>query len=131
MHRKILSVDDDPDQLGMLDLLLGHEGFAVDTAANGLDALDKVARCRPDLIVLDVSMPKMNGFAFCEKLQADPATAAIPILMLTGFRGHYAELNGLAHGASAYLTKPYKPEELIATVHQLLRGPAAAPPSSP
>ena len=125
MPGKILAVDDDPDQLELLDLLLGPEGFAVDTAADGLAALDRVARCRPDLIVLDVSMPRMNGIAFCEKLQADPATAAIPILMLTGLRGHYAELNGLARGASAYLTKPYKAEELIATVRQLLRGPAA------
>ena len=131
MPGKILAVDDDPDQLEVLDLLLRPAGFAVDTAADGLEALDKVARCRPDLIVLDVSMPKMNGFAFCEKLQADPATAAIPILMLTGFHGHFAELNGLARGASVYLTKPYKSEELIAAVHQLLRGPAAAPPSPP
>ncbi len=131
MPGKILAVDDDPDQLEVLDLLLTPSGFTVDTAANGLEALDKVARCRPDLIVLDVSMPKMNGFAVCEQLQADPATAAIPILMLTGFHGHFAELNGLAHGASAYLTKPYKPAELIATVRQLLREPAPPRPSPP
>ncbi len=78
MQGKILAVDDEPDQLELIALLLRQEGFTVDTAANGLEALDQVAGHRPDLIVLDVAMPKMNGFAVCEKLQADPATAPNP-----------------------------------------------------
>jgi len=131
MHGKILAVEDEPDQLELLALLLREEGFAIDTAANGLEALDKVAHSRPDLIVLDVSMPKMNGFTCCQKLRENPATAAIPVLMLTGLRSQFAQINGFAHGANAYLTKPYKPAELISEVHRLLRGPAAASPARP
>jgi DNA-binding response OmpR family regulator len=128
MRGKILAVEDEPDQLELLALLLLEEGFAVDTATNGLEALDKVAHSRPDLIVLDVSMPKMNGFTCCQKLRENPATAAIPILMLTGLRSQFAQINGFAYGANAYLTKPFIPEELISAAHRLLRGPTAPAP---
>jgi len=83
------------------------------------------------LIVLDVSMPKMNGFTCCQKLRENPATAAIPILLLTGLRSQFAQLNGFAHGANAYLTKPYNPAELISAVQRLLRESAAASPAWP
>jgi DNA-binding response OmpR family regulator len=124
---KILVVEDEPDQLELLALQLRDEGFVVATAANGLEALDQVARSRPHLVVLDVSMPKMNGFTVCQKLRDNPATAAIPILMLSGLRSQFAEWNGLAHGASAYLTKPYQPAELISAVRRVLRAATATP----
>jgi len=120
MRGKILAVDDDPEQLELIGLFLQGEGFVVVTATNGLDALDLVGRCRPDLIVLDVSMPKMNGFTVCEKLRLNPATAAIPVLFLTGLGSQFNRLNGFAHGASAYLTKPYKPDELIVAVSKMV-----------
>lgn len=122
MRGKILAVDDEPDQLELLNLILKEEGFVIDTAANGLDALDMVGRSRPDLIVVDISMPKMNGFTFCEKLRKNPATAAIPVLFLTGLTSQFNRLNGFAHGANAYLVKPYKPDELIQAVKNMLRG---------
>jgi DNA-binding response OmpR family regulator len=131
MNGKILAVDDEPDQLAMLDELLTEEGFTIDTAVNGLDAFDKIGRCRPDLIVTDISMPKMNGFTFCEKLRKNPATAAIPVLMLTGLRSQLDRLNGFAHGTNAYLIKPYKPEELIGVVNKVLRGAMGASPLVP
>jgi len=75
MHGKILAVDDEPDQLELLDELLTEEGFTIETAANGLEALDMVGRCRPNMIIVDVSMPKMDGFTFCEKLRKTPKNA--------------------------------------------------------
>jgi twitching motility two-component system response regulator PilH len=131
MRGKILAVEDEPDQLELLVQLLTEEGFTLDTAANGLEALHKIARSRPDLIVLDVAMPKMNGFTLCEKLRDEPDTAAIPILLLTGLNSHFAQLNGFAHGANAYLAKPYKPDELICVINRILQGSAAAPPTAP
>ena len=120
MRDRILAVDDDPAQLELVDLLLKEEGFAVDTAADGIEALQKVQRSRPDLIVLDASMPRMNGFTFCEKVRQDAATARIPIIMVTGLRNDFSRLNGFAHGANAYLAKPYVAAELLAKINELL-----------
>jgi CheY-like chemotaxis protein len=125
MHGKILAVDDEPDQLALLDAILKEEGFTIDTAANGIEALDKVNRCRPDVILVDVAMPKMNGFTLCAKLRGNPATAAIPVLMLTGLHRQFDRLNGFAHGANAYLTKPYAADELISALKQMLTDPTA------
>jgi CheY-like chemotaxis protein len=127
---KILAVDDEPDHLELLHQLLQEEGFTIDTAANGADALSKIERSRPDLIVADISMPKMNGFTLCERLQENPATAAIPVLILTGHGSHFNRLNGFAHGASAFLTKPYKPDELISAVRKALGAAPQSPPAS-
>ena len=127
MRRKILAVDDEPDQLKLVDQLLQGEGFAIDTAANGAEALKKVYRSRPDLILVDASMPVMNGFTFCESLRKDPTTTDIPVLMLTGLRSQFDRLNGFAHGANAYLCKPFTPDELVATVKTMLRLSAGVP----
>src|SRR5450631_2579746 len=86
MRVKILAVDDEPDQLEMVGLLLQEEGFAIETATNGAEALEIIYRSKPDLILMDVAMPAMNGFAACEALRKDPTTAAIPVLILTGLR---------------------------------------------
>ena len=125
MQGKILAVDDEPDQLALLDAILKEEGFTIDTAANGVEALDKVNRCRPDAILVDVAMPKMNGFTLCAKLRGNPATAAIPVLMLTGLHRQFDRLNGFAHGANAYLTKPYAADELISALKLMLTDPTA------
>ena len=131
MRRKILAVDDEPDHLELLHQLLAEEGFDIATATNGMDALGKISRSQPDLIVADISMPKMNGFTFCEKLRENPATAAIPVLILTGLDSQFNRLNGFAHGANGYLTKPYNPAELISAVHKALReAGAACPPTA-
>ena len=127
MQRKILVVDDDPEVTELLRFNLKGAGFAVGTAPNGRVALKKACSLAPDLIVLDLMMPELDGFAVCEILRHDPATARIPILMLTAVSSQFARLSGLEAGANDYLTKPFSPRELVARVQLLLnsQGPAA------
>ena len=126
MHGNILVVDDEPDQLELLQTILNDSGFSTVTATNGLEALKKISRSLPDLIIVDGNMPQMNGFAFCESLRKDSAAADVPVIMLTGLSGHLSRLNGLLHGASAYITKPYKNSDLIGKVRELLKEAPAA-----
>ena len=121
MRGRILAVDDQPDELELVDSILRDEGFVTETAGDGIEALQKLQRYRPDLIVVDASMPRMNGFTFCETLRRNPATATIPVIMLTGLRSHFDRLNAFAHGANVYLTKPFAVEELVAKVNELLQ----------
>jgi len=120
MRRKVLVVEDDPDQLEVTRLSLKAAGFAIGTASNGIDALKKARTVSPDLILLDVMMPGLDGFAVCETLRGNPATAAIPVLMLTGLCSHISQLVAFDAGATDYLIKPFVPEELISKVEQLL-----------
>jgi DNA-binding response OmpR family regulator len=120
MRRKVLVVEDDPDQLEVTRLSLKAAGFAIGTAANGVDALKKARTVSPDLILLDVMMPGMDGFAVCETLRENPATASIPVLMLTGLCSHISQLGAFDSGATDYLIKPFVPEELISKVKKLL-----------
>ena len=121
-------VDDEPDQLEVVKTILSDAGFSVAITTNGFDALKLVDKSLPGLIIVDANMPKMNGFALCESLRRAPATAGIPIIMLTGLTGNLSRMNGLLHGASAYMTKPYKIDELIARVNELMK--RSAPPST-
>jgi DNA-binding response OmpR family regulator len=120
MRRKVLVVEDDPDQLEVTRLSLKAAGFAIGTASNGIDALKKAQTVAPDLILLDVMMPGLNGFAVCETLRENPATASIPVLMLTGLCSHISQLVAFESGATDYLIKPFVPEELVAKVEKLL-----------
>jgi two-component system alkaline phosphatase synthesis response regulator PhoP len=120
MRRKVLVVEDDPDQLEVTRLSLKAAGFAIGTAATGIDALKKAQTVSPDLILLDVMMPGLDGFAVCEILRENPATASIPILMLTGLCSHISQLVAFESGATDYLIKPFVPEELISKVEKLL-----------
>ena len=109
MRRKILVVDDDPDQLEIARWSLKKAGFAIGTATNGIDALVKTRSVLPDLIVLDLMLPELNGFDICRTLRKDPATASIPIIMLTGMRSEFSRMAGLESGVNLFLTKPYNP----------------------
>jgi DNA-binding response OmpR family regulator len=120
MHNRILAVDDEPDQLEMIRLFLQSEGFEVNTSSDGADALAKVGTVRPHLILVDASMPRMNGFTFCEAIRKNPATAKIPIIMVTGLHTHFARLNSLGHGANDFLMKPFVPNELLKKINALL-----------
>ena len=119
-------VDDEPDQLEVVKTILSEAGFSVDITTNGFEALKLVEKSLPGLIIVDANMPKMNGFALCESLRRAPATAGIPIIMLTGLAGNLSRMNGLLHGASAYMTKPYKIDELITRVNELMKGSASS-----
>ena len=120
MRKKILVVEDDPDLVELLSYNLRASGFAVGTAADGVDALKKTRSISPDLILLDLMLPELDGFAVCDILRRDPATAAIPIIMVTAMSSHLARLTGLEAGANDYITKPFSLKQLIARIRELL-----------
>jgi len=135
MASHILVVEDDPDIADLVRRYLEKSGYAVDVLINGRDALRAIAATPPDLLVLDVMLPQVDGLEICRSVRANAATAAIPIIMLTA-RGDEAErIVGLEMGADDYIAKPFSPNELVARVRALLRRAhrepsAAAPPSS-
>src|SRR5579864_1498702 len=108
MPKKILVVDDDADVVELLCFNLKKAGFAIGTAFNGVEALKKARSIAPDLILLDLMLPELDGFAVCEILRRDPATASIPIIMVTALSTQLARLAGLEAGANAYVTKPFE-----------------------
>ncbi|MDR0352217.1 MAG: hybrid sensor histidine kinase/response regulator [Opitutaceae bacterium] len=118
---KILVVDDQPVNVQLLQRKLEREGMAVLTAESGQDALDLVRRDPPDLILLDIMMPDMDGFDVCQHLQADPLTRAIPVIFVTARGTKESKLEGLATGAVDYITKPVDLDEMLARVQTQLR----------
>jgi DNA-binding response OmpR family regulator len=124
MTKRILIVDDEPNIVISLEFLMKREGFAVEIAADGEAALEALAGSAPDLVILDVMLPKMNGFEVCQQIRANPRWRGIRILMLTA-RGRDREIaKGLGLGADAYVTKPFSTRDLVAQVKQLLgQGP--------
>lgn len=120
MRRTILVVDDEVATREILQIILEMEGFTVFTAEDGLDALDKITLQTPDLIVLDVMMPNMDGLALCKRLRAQPATASIAVIMLSGNSQEKAIAAGLNAGANAFLGKPIHTAALLAEIRQLL-----------
>lgn len=120
MNKKVLIADDEPNIVISLEFLLRREGFEVLVAVDGEEALSKARAEKPDLVLLDVMMPKMNGFDVCQALRADPQMAGMRILMLTA-KGRETEVSkGLGLGADAYMTKPFSTKELVAQVRSLL-----------
>ena len=120
MAKKILIVDDEPNIVISLEFLMKKEGFAVAVANDGDEALGLVASFNPDLVLLDVMMPKKSGFEVCEALRADPQYAGLKIVMLTA-KGRDTEMaKGLAIGADAYVTKPFSTRELVDKVKEML-----------
>ena len=123
---KILIADDVQDNLSLLGRFLQSEGYAYVTAADGLEALQKIRSEMPDLILLDVNMPKMDGFQVLEALRSDAAVKHIPVIILTAARIGYADLHaGLNLGADDYVTKPFDRRELLARIRTRLRVKAA------
>lgn len=120
MRTTILSVDDERDVTDLVQFHLIRAGFDVVTAASGREALDKIAAQRPDLIILDLMLPDIDGFGVCEILRRQPSTATIPIVILTAWATRDAKHFGLELGALDYLTKPFSPKELVERVRNLL-----------
>jgi putative two-component system response regulator len=121
MLAKILVVDDEPSIVDVLTRFLTREGYGVVTAANGLEALERVQMDAPDLILLDVTMPEMDGFSVCERLKGDERTALIPITMLTGLDDREHRTRGIEAGADDFLTKPFEQSILRARIRTQLR----------
>ena len=120
MSNHILIVDDQPELAGMMAELLVDAGYATRTATDGRAALAAVQADPPGLLLLDVQMPEMDGFEVAAMLKADPATATIPIIMVSAHEGRGARVVGLESGAEDYLSKPVDPAELIAKIRNLL-----------
>ena len=116
MSAKILVVDDIPANVRVLEARLQAAYYSVITASSGAEALEKAAAERPDLVLLDVMMPEMDGFECCRRLKSDPATASIPVVIVTALDHASDRLKGLEAGADDFLTKPIKPEHLISAV---------------
>jgi len=123
----ILAVDDDEPVLRSVKRVLENAGFTVRTASNGQEALDQITRERPDLVVLDIIMPGMDGLEVCRRIRADPFIARLPILFLTAKGRPNDVAQGLDAGGDDFLTKPFEVVELPARVRALLRRAPGGP----
>lgn len=120
MNQKILIADDEPNILVSLDYLMKREGYDVHLARDGQEAMDLLRSEKPRLLLLDVMMPKKNGFEVCQEVRADDALKNTLILMLTAKGRETDVVKGLALGANAYMTKPFSTRELVQKVAELL-----------
>jgi adenylate cyclase len=118
---KVLVVDDTPNNVKLLADLLAVKGYAVVTAANGEEALAKLAANRPDLVLLDVMMPGLSGYDVCRRIRADAATALLPVVLVTSLDPAQERVHGIEAGADDFLSKPINQAELFARVRSLLR----------
>jgi two-component system alkaline phosphatase synthesis response regulator PhoP len=117
---KILVVDDEIYIVHILDFSLGMEGYSVVTALDGEQALEKARTEKPDLIVLDIMMPKLDGYETCKRLKADDATKAIPVILLSAKGRNVDQKVGFEVGADDYITKPFSPRKLVERINAIL-----------
>ncbi|HKW95083.1 MAG TPA: response regulator transcription factor [Methylomirabilota bacterium] len=118
---RVLVVEDEPDVAEMIRYNLGKEGYDVRLAANGTEALRQVKDARPDVILLDIMVPHLNGWEICRRLKQDRDTRAIPVIMVTGRVEEGDKVLGFEMGADDYVTKPFSPRELVARVRAVSR----------
>ena len=117
---KILVVDDEPEAVELVEFNLKGAGYEVSTASDGAEALNKARRIQPNLVILDVMMPEIDGMEVCKLMRRDPATSGIPIIMLTAKASEVDRVLGLELGADDYVVKPFSPRELVLRVKKLL-----------
>jgi DNA-binding response OmpR family regulator len=119
MKKKILVVDDEDDILHFLDLVLSEKGYRVETAANGHEALTRAQLEPPDLVLLDIMMPQMDGWEVLKLLRVDEATAQVPVAMLSARTEARDRVQGLQEGAIDYICKPFSLSELIGKIEAI------------
>ncbi len=127
---KILIVDDEEPIRQLASMYLVKEGFTVDTAADGRAALSRINALKPDLVILDLMLPELDGWTVCRELRRSPQTESLPIVMLTARDDVIDRVLGLELGADDYLTKPFSPRELVARVRAVLRRSLHTPTST-
>jgi DNA-binding NarL/FixJ family response regulator len=120
LSKRLLVVDDEPNLLRAVAVCLRGEGYEVDTARSGEEALIHIAQRVPDLIVSDIRMPRMDGYALARQLRGNPRTDLIPIVFLTAKDESSERIAGIRAGVDAYLTKPFEPDELIAVIENIV-----------
>lgn len=130
MKPRILAVDDEPDALELISTNLSSAGFIVVTAEDGEEALRKARANPPDLILLDLMLPEIDGLELCKLLRRDDATRDIPIIILTAKSGELDRVLGLELGADDYVTKPFSPRELVLRIKGMLRRRQTVEPES-
>ena len=121
MKAKILVVDDEPDALELIEYNLRSTGYQVFTAGDGAKALDLARRHLPDVVILDLMLPEIDGIEVCKILRRNPETTEVPILMLTAKADEIDRVIGLEVGADDYVTKPFSPRELVLRIKNILR----------
>jgi len=120
-EKKILIVDDEPFILKSLSFVLTKEGFQIDTATNGLEAIEKIQEDKPDLVFLDIMMPKKNGMEVCQWIRKDPVAKDIYIILLTAKGQEMDRERGFSIGADEYMTKPFSPSSVVRRINEILK----------
>ncbi|HEX5773336.1 response regulator transcription factor [Geomobilimonas luticola] len=121
MHKnKILVVEDEESLLKLESILLSSKGYNVTGVMDGRSALEEIAANPPDLVILDIMLPELDGFEVCRHIKEDPATKGIPVVMLTAKKNSQDYARGMEMGADAYITKPFKSAKVIETIEGLL-----------
>jgi two-component system alkaline phosphatase synthesis response regulator PhoP/two-component system response regulator VicR len=121
MPKKILVVDDDRHVVRLVQISLERAGYEVTTAYDGVEALDRVMSGNPDMIILDIVMPRMDGWEVLRNLQNDPRFQNIPVVILSQLRDDADRFKGWSSGCASYLTKPFAPRELLAHVERIFK----------
>ena len=120
--KHIIYIEDEPEMIDLVRLILNRKGYEVKGALGGQEGLDLIRSYHPDLVLLDLMMPEIDGFAVCETLRSNPMTASVPIIILTAVTSQMSRFSGLEVGADDYLTKPFSPKQLVARVNEMLAG---------
>ncbi len=121
MAYKILVVDDEPTIVRLMEFILARQGHEMIVAVNGEEALQKTRAHKPDLVLLDIMMPRIDGYEVAQQLRADPETASVPIIMLSAKAQEEDIRRGAEVGVDAYVTKPFSPEHLVQVVTEHLQ----------
>ncbi len=118
--KTIVVVEDDRDLARLIQLKLSREGFNIVNAYDGIEGLAEIRRVSPNLVILDIMMPKMNGFQVLKEMRADPVTKDIPVLILTALTQEEDVVKGFQYGADDYMVKPFRPSELLIRATKLV-----------
>lgn len=121
MSKRILAVDDSRTMRAMLAAALGNAGFEVDLAEDGVDGLDKIRARRPDLVITDINMPRLDGFGFIEGVRSESDFLSVPILVLTTESGDQLKTRARAAGATGWIVKPFDEDKLITVINRLVQ----------
>jgi len=124
-RNRILIVEDEESLLKLESIILTSKGYQVTGCSDGASALDEIARNPPDLVILDIMLPGMDGFEVCRRIRSHPESSRVPVIMLSARKNSQDIERGTQAGAEAYITKPFKSAQLISTIEQILSSSGA------